>query len=199
MTVSNITNRILNLTTFIYSSDVYFKRKLFSHVNEYIYSLHRFLARFHAFVRDISSVPQQRHFLTYFIHFLPFLGRGWQCNSVSIHETKGLSVGRPDLLLIVRPIPNLIQMTRKGSLIIDLLDVFYQKKQNEIEIWVSRTTAPNEPSSNAMSLSRTTWKWFYFHAPSKSNDNQLTNMRVSKCQQDFYYILMNLTRRVVNN
>ena len=50
-----------------------------------------------------------------------------------------------------------------------------------------------------MSLSRTTRKWYYFHAPSKSNANQLTNMRVSKCQQDFYYILMNLTRRVVNN
>ena len=61
------------------------------------------------------------------------------------------------------------------------------------------TTAPNEPSSNAMSLSRTTRKSYYFHEPSKPNANQLTNMRVSKCQQDLYYILMNLTRRVVNN
>ena len=50
-----------------------------------------------------------------------------------------------------------------------------------------------------MSLSRTTRKSYYFHEPSKPNANQLTNMRVSKCQQDLCYILMNLTRRVVNN
>ena len=44
-----------------------------------------------------------------------------------------------------------------------------------------------------MSLSRTTRKSYYFHEPSKPNANQLTNMRVSKCQQDLCYILMNLT------
>ena len=50
-----------------------------------------------------------------------------------------------------------------------------------------------------MSLSRTTKKSYYFHEPSKPNANQLTNMRVSKCQQELCYILMDLTRRAVNN